>query len=220
MSTPAQRRAARRRVLPGFPKDEKFTTPEALAAYFAHDAIACLLCGKSYKKLGNHLLAIHQMDTDAYRAQFGIPWTYGVLCLDSRARYEAVARRRLAAGEMPLGSPAAAAAMLLIPRRDRAPVRDELTRRNLHAMNAGKTGVRAAFKRERSQARAAYLARTQIDRDAERLLRMIRKFQGMTTGKLRNRTDWTLDWFTRVRHALETGGLVYAAPNDRWFARG
>jgi len=44
-------------------------------AYFALDKLPCLLCGKEFYMLGNHLLAIHKKPLDEYREMFGLPYS-------------------------------------------------------------------------------------------------------------------------------------------------
>lgn len=39
------------------------------------NAITCLICGKSMKTLGRHLMSEHEMKASAYRKEFGIPRT-------------------------------------------------------------------------------------------------------------------------------------------------
>ena len=58
-------------VLPGYPKQDRFETPEALEVYFGGADIVCLRCGKKYRTLGVHLqtedqrfLAMHRLVID------------------------------------------------------------------------------------------------------------------------------------------------------------
>lgn len=139
--------------MPGFPVETKFTTPEALADYFGDgNSITCLRCGQKYRKLGLHLLKIHEMEPDEYRAIYGIPWTYGLDCSETTEIASENMRSRIANGDIvpprDLYKKAIAAA-----RKPRQPVRDVLTARNLAKMNAGKDGTRQPDKRRASMAR-------------------------------------------------------------------
>lgn len=80
MSSLAWRRANRRKFLPGYPIDRPFETKEEVVAYLSHKRITCLICGKRFRSLGNHLAMIHGMDPDAYRERYRIPWTYSLSC--------------------------------------------------------------------------------------------------------------------------------------------
>lgn len=135
MSTHAQRRAARRRVLPGFPVEEPFHTPEELAAYFGGSYIVCLRCGKKYRKLGLHLLGVHEMDPDEYRKIYGIPWSYGLDCAETTEICAENMRNMIEDGTVvppcDIYKKAITAA-----RKPRQPVRDVLTARNLAKMRA------------------------------------------------------------------------------------
>jgi hypothetical protein len=73
-----ERRAARRRVLAGYPVEPRQFDASEVISYFAGDKITCLLCGKSYRSLGLHLRHIHAMDEDAYRERYGLPYRRGL----------------------------------------------------------------------------------------------------------------------------------------------
>jgi hypothetical protein len=137
-----RKRLARRRVMPGYPKSEPFLTPEALAAYFAADRVTCLLCGKSYRALGVHVLTIHHMEPDDYRSKFGIPWTYGLNGEHTRELHAALARENRRMGIFKDGTAEWLREMMAQrgPQRQRTPASDELARRNLAKMNAEKSG--------------------------------------------------------------------------------
>lgn len=73
-----RRRAAMRKVLPGFPRETPFTTREEVDEYLGGEQIQCLMCGKMYKQLSFHLSRIHEMTTDEYKERFGLPWRRGL----------------------------------------------------------------------------------------------------------------------------------------------
>lgn len=72
--------AAARVVLAGFPA-EPFTSREAIEAYIGGDRIACLICGKQYRKVLTHVRLVHDTDATDYRTRFNIPAKYN-LCAD------------------------------------------------------------------------------------------------------------------------------------------
>lgn len=68
----------RRKSMPGYPKEFKFTTPEEVYNYFNSERLICLLCGKTYKLLGTHLL-IHGSNVESYREKYGLPYSRGLV---------------------------------------------------------------------------------------------------------------------------------------------
>lgn len=128
-----------------------FDNPEALNAYFSGDRIECLVCHKTFRNLGIHLKNGHGIEADVYREQHGIPWTRGLTSAASKEAYSAHAKRLIAEGIVVV-SKEAALAMQGTQHRPRVAVRDEYAKRNLAAMNAGKSG-------EEAKRRAAALKR-------------------------------------------------------------
>ena len=90
---------ARRRVLPGYPKDFVFKDYDEYKQYFVGDRIICLLCGKHYRALGNHLRVSHEVDIDDYKKNYGIFWTKALTCNDLRKDQSDIAKERIANGE-------------------------------------------------------------------------------------------------------------------------
>ncbi len=84
-----------------YPWNKKFKTKAELDAYFEGDRIVCLMCGKSYVMLGQHLKSAHNMDGDAYRARFGIPWRKGLLSETHRKHLGTVIEKTRAEGKLP-----------------------------------------------------------------------------------------------------------------------
>ncbi len=75
----AKRYRQRRKILPGFPREEAFQSKDEIDAYFAEEKIQCLLCGKWYRWLTHgHLNKIHNMTIDEYRERYGLPWERGL----------------------------------------------------------------------------------------------------------------------------------------------
>lgn len=81
--------------MPGFPMEVPFESKEEVLAYLSGDRITCLLCGKQYRRLGNHLGAIHGVTEDYYREKYRIPWTYGLNSAETTAAYARAAARTI-----------------------------------------------------------------------------------------------------------------------------
>ncbi len=80
----------RARTTPGYPVPARNFSLEEIESYFCGDKITCLLCGKTYKSLGNHLSRVHEMSADTYKERYGFIYTRG---LDSGSSHD---RRRRA----------------------------------------------------------------------------------------------------------------------------
>lgn len=55
-----------------------FRTSDQIERYFGGETIRCLLCGKRFRRLVYHLAVKHDINTDEYKARFGLPWTRGL----------------------------------------------------------------------------------------------------------------------------------------------
>lgn len=141
-------KAARYKVLPGFPDRRVFKTPEEISEYFSQERITCLECGKKYKTLGVHLKSIHGMEPDEYREAHGIPWTYGLQCPETKTKHSELAKEMISNGIWVLDRDIHVKARKA-PHRPRQPFRGELVRRNLEILNAGKDGHYSRIKRQR-----------------------------------------------------------------------
>ncbi|MGE5522367.1 MAG: MucR family transcriptional regulator [Rhodospirillaceae bacterium] len=64
----------------------KFQTQEELDVYFSQSRLRCLLCGKSFAGLNQHLTRNHQMPAREYKIMFGIPLGYGLLGCEAKAK--------------------------------------------------------------------------------------------------------------------------------------
>jgi hypothetical protein len=51
----------------------KFETKEDVKEYLNHNELECLLCGKRYVFLGNHLIQAHKISCEDYRIMFNLP---------------------------------------------------------------------------------------------------------------------------------------------------
>jgi len=91
---------ARRRVLPGYPKNFVFKNYDEYKQYFIGDRIICLLCGKHYRALGNHLRVSHEVDIDDYKKNYGILWTKSLACNELHEIQSDRAKERIANGEL------------------------------------------------------------------------------------------------------------------------
>jgi len=88
----------RRMVKPGFPYPFKFKTKEEVDEYLGGDKIVCLLCGKEMLKLNGHIQRIHNIECDAYREMFGIPWMKSLQSQTTRDRHSTAMLRNRAKG--------------------------------------------------------------------------------------------------------------------------
>jgi hypothetical protein len=67
-------------------RDKRFRTRQQVERYFAGNTIECLLCGRWFQKLINHLFYKHGMSADEYKGRFGLPWRRGLVSAKSRSR--------------------------------------------------------------------------------------------------------------------------------------
>lgn len=75
---------SRRKIMPGYPIEKPFETREEVEGYLNVDRMVCLLCGKAYKALGNHL-PVHGTDADRYKEKYGLPIGAGLTCETTKA---------------------------------------------------------------------------------------------------------------------------------------
>ena len=95
-STPEERR----RVLPGYPKDLVFKNYEEYKQYFVGDRIICLLCGKHYRSLGNHLRVSHETTIEDYKKKYGILWGKSLICNEYYEIRSKEAKKTIANGKL------------------------------------------------------------------------------------------------------------------------
>jgi hypothetical protein len=62
-----------------------FKTRREIERYFSGDTIECLICGRHFQRLQTHLAVKHAVAADAYKRQFGRPWTRGLISAASLA---------------------------------------------------------------------------------------------------------------------------------------
>lgn len=105
-------------------------TLEEIRAYYSGDAIVCMRCGKSYRNLGVHLKAIHAMTVDDYKEMYGLPWSRGLSCDESRILRRDGLLARLDVGEL-TELAAAARKKKTGKERQRQPFRNEISMMNL-----------------------------------------------------------------------------------------
>lgn len=72
--------------LRGYPRKGAFVRTEEVKAYFGTDKLACLLCGREYALLSNHLWRVHDISKEDYKLRFGIPAKYGLIGKSRRAQ--------------------------------------------------------------------------------------------------------------------------------------
>ena len=95
-STPEERR----KVLPGYPKDLVFKNYEEYKQYFVGDRIICLLCGKHYRSLGNHLRVSHETTVEDYKKKYGILWRKSLICNEYYEIRSKEAKKTIANGKL------------------------------------------------------------------------------------------------------------------------
>jgi hypothetical protein len=78
----------------------QFKTRREIENYFSGDKIECLLCGRHFKRLQSHLAAKHQMNADAYKKRFGLPWTRGLTSAASLANSGWTNKRKASARKL------------------------------------------------------------------------------------------------------------------------
>ncbi len=100
-SRSVQQCKARRMVLPGFPITTPFESIKDVREYLSGDRMICLLCGKSYKRIGTHLTQIHGVTVDDYKKKYNIPWGYGLICKESSEKYSKAVKKRMDEGWVP-----------------------------------------------------------------------------------------------------------------------
>lgn len=92
----AKRLAARKKILPGFPRRTPFSSHDDAKAYLSTAEICCLVCGKTYQALANHLRDTHAISLDEYREGYRIPWTFGLTAATLAAKKSKILTERLA----------------------------------------------------------------------------------------------------------------------------
>lgn len=117
---PASRRVSAK-PLPGFPRNEPFSSMAELRDYFAQDRLVCFLCGRSFVKLSSHVFAVHNMMSDDYKILYGIPVSYGLGGKAFRDSARRISRRLRKEGVIPPASPETIKKMLH-GRKTRRPV--------------------------------------------------------------------------------------------------
>ena len=96
-----RRRRQRRRVLPGYPMMNPFLSVEEVRRYLSGDRVICLLCGKDYRELGQHIQRIHGVTVDRYKEMYRIPWTYALVSAKSKKTRSRIVQRRMREGYQP-----------------------------------------------------------------------------------------------------------------------
>jgi hypothetical protein len=88
---------SRRKIMPGYPIEKPFETREQVDTYLNVDRLVCLLCGKTYKSLGNHL-SVHGTNADDYKEKYGLPWGCGLTCITTKVHNVKHGKRLVADG--------------------------------------------------------------------------------------------------------------------------
>jgi len=88
----------RRKVLPGYPIETPFKNIDEVKEYLSGSSITCLLCGKTFKSLIEHIKKIHEITLDEYREKYNIPWTYALICEDLSNKLSEMLNKRVEEG--------------------------------------------------------------------------------------------------------------------------
>lgn len=75
---PTNEANACRMVLSGFPRTTPFSCTQEVAEYLRQDQLTCLLCGKLYTVLTQHITRIHNLSSYQYKQMFRIPLHSGL----------------------------------------------------------------------------------------------------------------------------------------------
>lgn len=89
----------KRNPRPGYPLDIVFKTKEEIEEYLSQEKITCLLCGRNFKSLGNHLL-IHNYSVEDYKRKYGLPFRKGLMCPANREKNSNQLKQRLKEGKI------------------------------------------------------------------------------------------------------------------------
>ena len=121
----------------------KFSTMKELRNYFDKNELTCLLCGKPCVQLVAHIGPAHGLSADAYKEQFGIPWTYGLAGKSFRRSSSLRIKALMRKGRVATAPSPSHIRLLVAAARKRRPhvqaVRDD-SRRKLLALH-GKTKI-------------------------------------------------------------------------------
>lgn len=70
--------------LPGFPREDCFSTMEEILEYTSHVKIQCLLCGRAFRALNTHIKRVHGLESAReYKLRFGIPFNVGLVGVET-----------------------------------------------------------------------------------------------------------------------------------------
>jgi hypothetical protein len=70
-------------VMQQYPWRGKFRTKTEIDDYLAGNKVQCLICGKLFKALSQHLEKTHDITADDYREQYGLPWRRGLCGIET-----------------------------------------------------------------------------------------------------------------------------------------
>jgi hypothetical protein len=156
-----RKRKARRAVLPGYPINTPFENMYEVQKYLSGDRITCLLCGKEYKKLGNHLLKIHGVTVDEYKEKYQIPWTYSLATIETQEAYRAATLKRIADGFEPPKKTGIDQEKMILAKKRTCPHKKEISINNLgdeakpkHETTVGPDGKPETFTARRERLRS------------------------------------------------------------------
>lgn len=88
-------RDAAKRVFPGFPVEQPLSVREA-DEYLAESPLTCLICGRSFRLLSQHLRQRHSVSADEYKARYHLPFSRALCTADVSKIGQATQHRRIA----------------------------------------------------------------------------------------------------------------------------
>ena len=84
-----------------FPWRGTFKTMEEVDTYFGQEKLICLICGKAYHSLHQHLFGTHEIPAAEYKKLYDIPWRRGLISQTLRGKQAKCMNRQRAEGVLP-----------------------------------------------------------------------------------------------------------------------
>lgn len=88
----------------GYPIETAFNNMVEVKAYLEQSKITCLLCGREYSHLGNHISRAHMITIDDYKEKYGLPWGRSLAGKDLRKKLSEKLKETRASGKIPATS--------------------------------------------------------------------------------------------------------------------
>lgn len=72
---------------PGFPVTTPFDSRDAVEEYLKDERLTCLLCGRRFKSLGQHVVRLHGWTVREYQEYYALPLSESLACEQTQAAY-------------------------------------------------------------------------------------------------------------------------------------